>query len=250
MHHANWNDGLDGLSRQGPGESALSPQMLLTGRKIVALADAVADTSMRDEAQNLHTLFSLRVNKDCWEGAWYLRGFDGQGHKVGSDSCEEGKIFLNFQSWAVIAGIANTECQKGLWTEVDRRLETPLGMHQATPVYLQYQENIGCMSAQLPGYAENGRYNHAGGFCVLANCLSGRAEYAWELFRKILPGGPQNRVEQSGNAPYCFTNMFTSHLASWSKAGNAMAYRHLGLDVSQLPRVHARDTKRLRRPTP
>jgi len=212
MHHADWNDGLDGLSRNGPGESGLVTLIFLAGlRETLALAEFCGDSALQQEAAEHYATFKERANQVLWDGAWYLRGFNGLGQKVGSAECEEGQIFLNPQSWAAMAGIASDEQLASIWENVDARLESAYGMHLCDPIYSKFDENIGCMSAYLPGWGENGCYSHAGAFWIFANCRAGRAEAAWRVFRKILPGAKENPVTQSQSEPYCFTNSIATN---------------------------------------
>ena len=41
--------------------------------------------------------------KELWDGEWYLRGITAKGRKVGSRECEEGKVFLASNTWAVVS---------------------------------------------------------------------------------------------------------------------------------------------------
>ena len=57
----------------------------------------------------------------------------------------------------------------------------------------KYDPRIGKFSTTMPGHAENGGcYNHAAGFKVVADCMLGRAEEAWDTFIKVAPDNPQN----------------------------------------------------------
>lgn len=207
MHHADWNDGMDGLSRNGPGESAMVTLIFLAGLKeTIAMAKATDDTELRKEATEIYEKLSKVANDLLWDGEWYIRGFDGLGNKVGSKSNKEGQIYLNSQSWALLAGIVPEERKKIMWKHIDERLESDYGMRLVDPVYSQYDENVGCMSAYMPGEGENGCYNHAAGFNIFASALSGRKEAAWRVFKTLMPGQKNNPVEQSQNEPYSFTN--------------------------------------------
>ena len=39
-----------------------------------------------------------------YDGEWFLRAYDDFGKKVGSKECDEGKIFIEPQGFAVMAG--------------------------------------------------------------------------------------------------------------------------------------------------
>ena len=40
-----------------------------------------------------------------WDGEWFLRAYDDFGKKMGSHECEEGKIFIEPQGFAVMGGV-------------------------------------------------------------------------------------------------------------------------------------------------
>ena len=50
-----------------------------------------------------------RVNAVAWDGDWYIRYFDFDGSPLGSHVNEQGKIYINGQSWPVISGFATPE---------------------------------------------------------------------------------------------------------------------------------------------
>ena len=72
-----------------------------------------------------------------WDGEWYLRAYDFYGNKIGSNECEEGKIFIESQGWCTMAGIGleeglversldsvkeRLECEHGIIPKATRRM--------------------------------------------------------------------------------------------------------------------------------
>lgn len=205
MHHADWNDGLDSLS--GSGESTLTALMFCHGlREFAALARRMGEDRVAAEAEDIYARMAARLNTVCWDGEWYNRGFSATGRSIGSRACKEGKLFLNPQSWAVISGVADAERTRTIMEQVDRHLETDLGMNLVYPLFTAYDPDLGTMSANPPGIAENGVYIHAGAFKLMADCLAGRPEQAWRLLHKILPDHPDNPLRQSRCLPFAVTN--------------------------------------------
>lgn len=49
------------------------------------------------------------LNERCWDGKWYLRAFNNLSEPIGSSVCEDGKIFTNTQTWAVLSGLADND---------------------------------------------------------------------------------------------------------------------------------------------
>jgi len=56
-------------------------------------------------------LLLAAIERFAWDGAWYLRGWDQDGNRVGSAQSEENRIDLSSQSWAVICGAARERCE-------------------------------------------------------------------------------------------------------------------------------------------
>ena len=84
-----------------------------------------------------------------------------QAKKVGSNECEEGKIYIEPQGFCVLAEIGVKEglAEKAL-TSVQNILETKYGVVLLQPAYTKYYLNLGEVSSYPPGYKEN-----AGIFC-------------------------------------------------------------------------------------
>ena len=40
-----------------------------------------------------------------YDGEWFIRAYDANGNKVGSNECDEGKIFIESNGFCVMAGI-------------------------------------------------------------------------------------------------------------------------------------------------
>ena len=203
-HHADWNDDLDGLS-----ESALVTMLFCKGLlDCLELWKAVGEASLERQFRSVYEMFKTRLNEVAWDGDWYLRGFGKNGKPIGTKENEEARIFLNPQSWAILADIAPPERQAKLWKAVDEYLETPFGMRVLDPPYTRFDPNVGSLSAALPGFYVNGVYNHAGAFKVAADCRAGRADAAWRTIGKILPDSPDNPSHASLCEPFAITNCY------------------------------------------
>ncbi len=58
------------------------------------------------------TTLKENINKYTWDGEWYTRAYKDNGEPLGSKNCEEGKLYLNAQTWAIINDTANQERKK------------------------------------------------------------------------------------------------------------------------------------------
>jgi cellobiose phosphorylase len=219
MHHADWNDGLDSLS--GAGESTLTSLFFCAGlQEMEALARRIGESRIADEARDIYERLAERINTVCWDGRWYNRGFAPDGRSLGSHEREEGKIFLNPQVWAVISGVADPDRAAAVLQQADEKLETDLGMKLVDPSFSRYDPDVGSMSANPPGIAENGVYLHASAFKLVADCLAGRPDAAWRLMNKLLPDAAQNPLAQSRGLPFAVTNSYRAAESLYGLAGS------------------------------
>jgi len=57
------------------------------------LAEIVSDNEKAEELKDRAKELTETINKNGWDGEWYLRGFKDSGEPFGSDKNKEGKIF-------------------------------------------------------------------------------------------------------------------------------------------------------------
>ncbi|MFN2302680.1 MAG: GH36-type glycosyl hydrolase domain-containing protein, partial [Anaerolineales bacterium] len=75
------------------------------------------------------------VNAAAWDGAWYVRYFDAKGKPIGSHKNDQGQIYTNAQSWAVLSGFANRKRARKAMDAVFLHLNTSNGVKVSTPGY-------------------------------------------------------------------------------------------------------------------
>lgn len=107
---------------------------------------------------------------------------------MGSKNCEEGRIFLNAQSWAILNGIAEGERAQKTFRSMDQYLFREYGPLLLFPAYQKPHANIGYLSRYAPGLRENGGvYTHAATWAVLATCKMGLGNRAFQVYKSFLP---------------------------------------------------------------
>lgn len=208
-HHADWNDDMDGPSRDGPGESVMVSMIFCRGLLDCAeMFEFSGHNNLAAEFRETYKTFKKNINTHAWDGEWYLRAFSGTGKKIGSKECKEGKIFLNTQAWALISEIADEAKTASILSNVDEKLELDIGLKLMHPTLSQFDPIIGSLSVALPGYYVNGVYNHGGSFMIMADIISGRGDVAWRRIQKILPDNEWNPSSQSTCEPFSITNCY------------------------------------------
>ncbi|MBQ2990301.1 MAG: glycosyl transferase [Clostridia bacterium] len=125
-----------------------------------------------------------------WDGQWFLRAYDAFGKKIGSNECEEGKIYIEPQGFLVMAGVGVQEgyAQKAL-DSVREHLLSEHGVAIHTPPYTRYHLELGEISSYPPGYKENGGiFCHNNPWITLAETELGHGGRAYDIYRRTSPG--------------------------------------------------------------
>ncbi len=210
-HDGDWNDSLNGIGLEGKGESVWTS---------IALCIALAETAeiakeIKKDDELYHKLLKYRekmakaINDNAWDGEWYLAAYNDLGEKVGSHENKEGKIYLNSQTWAIIADICDEKRKQKCLESIDKYLKCDYGFMTLYPAYTKYNKNIGRLTGFVPGIWENGTpYCHGGAFKLVADIHAGRAEEAVDSYLRIAPNSDLNPSSYSGCEPYVFTNMY------------------------------------------
>lgn len=184
-----WNDGLNAVGTEMRGESIWMGHFLVKilrefadiARRTIGLSEA---KYFQDQAAQL----SNAINQFGWDGEWYWRASKDNGELIGSHTCEEGKIYLNAQTWSVIAKTASPQRAEQAMHAVERYLHRDYGPLLFWPAYTKPDPNIGYLSRYAPGRRENGGlYTHAGTWAVLAEAMLGKGDVAYQMYRNFCP---------------------------------------------------------------
>lgn len=199
-----WNDSLNEVARKGRGVSAWltigTIHALHVARRIAA--GAGDSKSVRLLARRAAVLDRV-VNRAAWDGDWFLYAIDDYGRRIGSRINREGKIHLNCQTWSIFAGVARGRRLQKVLATIDRRLGTRYGPVLMHPSYTGYQKGIGKVSGKNPGTAENGpMYMHGAAFKIMADCVAGRGDAAYDTFERVLPQSRWNTPAWHGGEPF------------------------------------------------
>jgi len=144
-----------------------------------------------------------------WDGEWFVRAYDDSGRKVGSKECADGRIYIESNAFCSIAGIGS---ESGLpvraLDSVREHLDTPYGIVLLDPGYRDYHVELGEVSSYPPGFKENGGvFCHNNPWIMIAECVAGRPERAFEYYRKICPAYLEDIQELHRMEPYVYAQM-------------------------------------------
>jgi N,N'-diacetylchitobiose phosphorylase len=199
--HADWNDCL----RLGEnGESVFVAFQLRHGlQTYIDICSLLGEPGEITWAQSKLAALDASLETHAWDGEWYLRAFRFDGMKFGSRENDEGRIFMNPQTWAVLSGHATGARAAQVMDAMITRLNTPFGVMLCSPPYVNTDPEVCLARLFEPGMKENGGiFNHTQGWGVLAAAKLGDGKRAWELLHNILPSSFNDKAEIRQVEPY------------------------------------------------
>ena len=222
---ADWNDCLNlncfssepdesfqtyGESNGRVAESVLIAGMFVfIGEQFADLYRKIGNSEKQKYVQDWVNKMSETIEKEAYDGEWFLRAYDAFGNKIGSKECEEGKIFIESQGFCVMAGVGkeNGKALKAL-ESVQKYLECDYGITLNQPPYSTYHLELGEISSYPPGYKENaGIFCHNNPWIMIAETVLGRNERAFEVYKKIAPAYIEDISEIHRTEPYVYSQM-------------------------------------------
>lgn len=222
---ADWNDclNLNCFSREpgesfqtfGPSEGPVAESVFIAGmfvkygREYAQICRMTGKFEEADRAESKVEKMYQTVLDAGWDGEWFIRAYDAFGEKVGSDECEEGKIYIEPQGFCVLAdiGIKEGHAKKAL-DSVKERLDTKYGIVLQQPAYTKYYLNLGEISSYPPGYKENaGIFCHNNPWVSIAETRIGRGNRAFEIYRRTCPAYIEDISEIHRTEPYVYSQM-------------------------------------------
>jgi N,N'-diacetylchitobiose phosphorylase len=139
----------------------------------------------------------------AWDGEWFIWAIGEDGTVYGTKEYAEGQIYLNTQVWSVISGAATPEQAKACMQTVNERLATPYGLMLSSPPFVKTPIDIMRAVVFNPGVKENaGIFNHTQGWGVMAECMLGNGDRAYEYLRAFMPAAYNTRAEIRQCEPY------------------------------------------------
>jgi cellobiose phosphorylase len=211
MGFADWNDTLQ-INGPKPGESVWVAHFLVKcAEDFAELADCMGRKADAKRARFIADTMAKRVNKTAWDGQWYQRAYDGWGGVIGSKKSKEGKIYLNAQTWSVIAGIADRKRGISAMDAVKEQLDSKYGIALLYPGYKHFSNRLGGISTFPPGLKENGGiFCHANPWAVIAETMLGRADYAMKYYKQLLPTTYDSFQDVHKSEPYIYSQSIAS----------------------------------------
>jgi cellobiose phosphorylase len=228
---ADWNDCLNlNCFSAEPGESFqttenqaggvaeslfIAAQFVLYGEQYAQIAERRGLADVAAEAREHVATMREAVLEHGWDGRWFLRAYDFYGTKIGTDEDAEGKIWIEPQGFAVMAGIGTEAGPDGTPSRavtaldaVEELLGTEHGMVLQYPAYRTYRIELGEVSTYPPGYKENGGiFCHNNPWVIIGETVLGRGAKAFDYYRRITPAYREEISDVHRQEPYVYAQM-------------------------------------------
>jgi len=191
MGTGDWNDGMNLVGRAGRGESVWMGFFLyaiLEGFE--PHARVRGDDTFADRWAEHRQRLAEALDRDGWDGAWYRRAWFDDGSVLGSADCDECRIDVLPQAWAVMSGAVAREravrAMDSAWREL--LLDPPGMLCLLAPPFDRTAKEPGYIKGYVPGVRENGgQYTHAALWAVRALAEIDRRDDAVRLLEMLTP---------------------------------------------------------------
>lgn len=231
---ADWNDCLNlNCFSSTPGESFqttenqeggvaestfIAAQFVLAAGEYAKIAERHGKPEIAAKAREEAAKMTQALLEHGWDGEWFLRAYDFYGNKVGTNEDTEGKIWIEPQGFAVLAGVGVEYLEDGrpnpespafkALDSVDRLLGSDHGLVLQWPAYKSYRIELGEVSTYPPGYKENGGiFSHNNPWVIIGETVLRRGWKAFEHYKKITPAYREEISDVHRLEPYVYAQM-------------------------------------------
>ncbi|HMI67902.1 MAG TPA: protein ndvB, partial [Cyclobacteriaceae bacterium] len=186
-----WNDGMNLVGIEGRGESVWLGFFLYDVlKRFSKIAILQKDDAFALECEDQANLLEKNINKNAWDGNWYIRAFFDDGSPLGSSQNDECRIDSISQSWSVLSGAGEKSRSAAAMSAVDQHLidRNQNLVKLLEPPFNHSASDPGYIKGYVPGVRENGgQYTHAAIWMVMAFAALGDQKRTWELLKMINP---------------------------------------------------------------
>ncbi len=190
MGSGDWNDGMNRVGRAGRGESVwLAWFMVVTAEQMAALDRRLGREALAEHWSRRAAELRRHAEEAGWDGEWYRRAYDDEGHALGAARNTECRIDSISQSWALFAAADATRTSQALAAAV-RELLVPEErlVRLLWPPFADGLAEPGYIKAYPPGIRENGgQYSHAAAWLGIALARAGMRPAAKAVFDALNP---------------------------------------------------------------
>jgi N,N'-diacetylchitobiose phosphorylase len=124
----------------------------------------------------------------------------------------------------VVSGFSTEDHGKTAMDSLKKYLATEHGIVKNYPAYRETVNEIGAITSFPPGLKENaGIFCHANTWAVIAECMLGRGERAYEYYLSFMPAAKNESAELYTMEPYVYSQFITGkeHPYHFGRARNS-----------------------------
>ena len=177
------------------------------GPNYVSILNHVGKADEAAKAQAEIDKMKKVMMESAWDGNWFLRAYDANGEKMGSKDCEESKIFIEPQGFAIMSDIDKDATEKTL-KAIDENLNCEFGLVLNYPAFTKYHVQYGEISTYPQGYKENGGiFTHNNAWIICAAAYAGKGDQAFKYYSEIAPSYTEETSDIHKTEPYVYGQM-------------------------------------------
>jgi cellobiose phosphorylase len=213
-----WCDGMNRVGSEGRGES------VWLGWFLCAVLHSFSGVMEKHDGgpplaatwRERAAAMASAVERSCWDGEWYLRGFFDNGAPLGAHANQEARIDSLAQSWAVLAGVGEPGRARRAMESAESHLvkETDRLVLLLAPPFDRSEPHPGYIMGYPPGVRENGgQYTHGSLWLASAWAHLGEGGAAVRLLMLMNPieyARDPNMVDRYRGEPYVVAADVTS----------------------------------------
>ncbi|MBQ8357493.1 MAG: hypothetical protein IJX39_06755 [Clostridia bacterium] len=205
-----WNDGMNWAGLEGKGVSIWLSIAWYRGNKMfIELAEQLGETGIAKKHTEMGDEMRKRIEKFGFDKDHYLAAINDDGMPIGAWDSPATKMWINPQTWAVMAGLAPKEKLLKVMEAVDNYLETPYGTLINRPAFTERYTKVGSFTRQPAGTLLNESvYLQPMAWKITADAILGRREQMQASLYKLLPWN--HTYAETQGEPYILYNFYAT----------------------------------------
>ncbi len=191
MGTGDWNDSFDKVGENGTGESVWLGMFL---KKVCEDFSGVCfimnDSENGEKLLKTAERLAFAVDKNAWNGKWYVRAFYDDGTVLGDENATACEIDLLCQSWSSLADMPDKDRVKtALLSAYTRLFDEESGVVKLfSPPFSEKSRETGYVNRYPEGMRENGgQYTHAAVWFCMALFKEGLTAQAEKVLTALIP---------------------------------------------------------------
>lgn len=229
MGSGDWNDGYSKVGLGGKGESVWLAQFLaLVMKRFAPLCRLQGEEELAQNYLRMSDELLTAVEREAWDGRYYLRAFYDDGSRMGSHENDECRIDSLPQSFAVLSGMPDGErLRSAMDAAFDELVDRKRGIIRLfTPAFANGRQDPGYVKAYPAGVRENGgQYTHAAVWFAMAAGRMGRRDHFFcltDLLNPVKRCMASSAAEEYGLEPYWMAADIYTNPGAYGRGGWSM----------------------------